>query len=118
MEGAPRAPFALRLLLLAVLPAAVWLTTGPAEPPPAPGAPKVGQGGRSSSASAPRPSAEARAGAVGLRRPRLPASLRWPAGHGLGSESPEGQWGGAVTEMGREGPGGGRAFETGCLVCG
>nr|KAF6341263.1 glycoprotein integral membrane 1 [Myotis myotis] len=39
MEGAPLAPLALRLLLLATLPAAGWLQTGIPEPPP-PGAPK------------------------------------------------------------------------------
>ncbi|KAM7136667.1 glycoprotein integral membrane protein 1 isoform 2-T2 [Molossus nigricans] len=39
MEGALLAPLALRLLLLAALPAAGWLKTGTPEPPP-PGAPK------------------------------------------------------------------------------
>ncbi|XP_070273586.1 glycoprotein integral membrane protein 1 isoform X1 [Myotis yumanensis] len=39
MEGALLAPLALRLLLLATLPAAGWLQTGIPEPPP-PGAPK------------------------------------------------------------------------------
>lgn len=68
MEGSPPAPFALRLLLLAVLPAAGWLMTVTNELPQPPQARKVGQGGRS--AAPPHgPSGEARAGAVGLRRP-------------------------------------------------
>ncbi|XP_011354405.1 glycoprotein integral membrane protein 1 isoform X2 [Pteropus vampyrus] len=40
MEGAPVAPLALRLFLLAALPATGWLKTGTFEPPPPPRAPK------------------------------------------------------------------------------
>ncbi|XP_016015641.2 glycoprotein integral membrane protein 1 isoform X3 [Rousettus aegyptiacus] len=40
MEGAPVAPLALRLLLLAALPATGWLKTGTFESPPPPRAPK------------------------------------------------------------------------------
>lgn len=50
MEGPPLALLALRLLLLATLPAAGWLKTGPPDASP-PGAPKVGPGGRSLAAS-------------------------------------------------------------------
>ncbi|XP_043313105.1 glycoprotein integral membrane protein 1 isoform X1 [Cervus canadensis] len=40
MEGAPRAPLALRLFVFAALPATGWLTTGTLEPPLLPPAPK------------------------------------------------------------------------------
>ncbi|XP_007107979.1 glycoprotein integral membrane protein 1 [Physeter macrocephalus] len=40
MEGAPRAPLALRLLIVAALPVTGWLTTGTFEPPLLPRSPK------------------------------------------------------------------------------
>lgn len=58
MEGSPPAPFALRLLLLAVLPAAGWLMTVTNELPQPPQALKVGQGGRGSADPRHGPSGE------------------------------------------------------------
>lgn len=112
MEGAPLAPLALRLLLLATLPAPGWLQTGIPEPPP-PGAPKVGQGGRSVAAPPPGPSGEARAG--GPRRPPrcIPPQAAWPwtavraPKGGIGEKRPR-KWGGW---------GGGSGRANGALGC-
>ena len=108
MEGSPPASFALRLLLLAVLPAAGWLMTVTNELPQPPQAPKVGQGGRSA-APPHAPSGEARAGAVGLRRPHR--RLLPPAGGpGAGVRVPKTEEGRSIQGNGGSlGEGGERA---------
>lgn len=107
------APLALRLLLLAALPATGWLKTGTFESPPPPRAPKVGQGGRCSAAPPCGPSG--RPGPWDRGVCITVFHLR-PAGPGPGSGSPKEEWGKALKEMGAAWEGVARERERGSLM--
>ena len=100
MEGAPRAPLALRLLFFAALPATGWLTTGTLEPPLLPPAPKVGLGGRESAGIlGEKPGPGTWDGSVRIDTFHLPAGRPWtggraPKGLGMVGRSTQGNGGG------------------------
>lgn len=105
MEGASRAPLALRLFVFAALPATGWLTTRTLEPPLLPPAPKVGLGGRDSAGILGEKPGPGTWTAASASTP--PTSQR--AGRGLGAGLPKGGewWGEAPKETGAAGDGGG-----------
>ena len=89
MEGAPRAPLALRLLIVAALPVTGWLTTGTFEPPLLPRAPKVGHGGRGSAGILGRSRDRGRGTAASPSTP--PTSGGQAVGWGPGPQSGSGE---------------------------